>query len=1473
MELTLPQRDVYFEQLLYPNDPIYNIGAKISVIGVINYELLHKSYTALIDQHDAYRSVLVGSMSEVAIEILDTHNATLEFIDFSKEATPEATAKTYMKAAFVKPFDLQKKALLHQFVLIKIRDDFHYIFSKYHHIITDGWGTSLMFQRWVQNYNELAAQGSIVTEYPFSYKDFIINDKAYEQSEDFQKDKAYWTEKFTTLPNRIFEKKTTKTIHQSRREVLLLQQDIYKQLGVIAKANRSTTFHVILALLYTYIGRRYQQHDLTIGLPVLNRSKSIFKKTVGLFMGINALRVEVDFEDTFENLIQTIRQQLRQDYRHQRFPIGKLIEELQLFQEKDKLINMTLSYEKQNYSAHFEGTKTTVIPMTHQAERVALALYIREFDETEDVKIDFDYNTNYFDAAEIQQFVKHFEVLLTNILSDTTKKLSAYEYLTNDEVAQLNSFNQTEVLYQHETTFLTYFKKQVRLSPQHIAVKNHLTHYTYQEIDKLSDRIASYITTHFLKNESTPIAVLLDRNPNFIAVLLGILKAGRAYIPLDPSFPKERLEYIVQHSGVEYIISTEALVTKIALHDTTTVLVSELLQVKEKQTITVEVTAEQTAYIIYTSGSTGNPKGVEIGHRSLLNFLLSIKTQPGITEEDLLFSVTTQSFDISILEFFVPLISGATLYIADKEILNTPLQLIEEISRVQPTIIQATPSFYQLLFNATWKGDKNLKILCGGDLLSKALAKKLLQSCGEIWNMYGPTETTIWSSLKQIKTPEDAAIIGKPIANTQLYILDDSLQKLPIGAIGTLYIGGDGLAKGYYKNSELTATKFIKNPFEKEERIYNTGDLGRWNSTGEITFFGRQDNQVKIHGYRIELEEIEKKLDCISEVKSSVVVAKKTEGQEAILIAYIIYENEALDVEIIIKQLRKELPEYMIPQVIIPVDAFPLTPNKKVDRKTLAMQKITTLGGVDKDKQQPTTDVEKTLSRLFQQVLELPNAVSVTANFFRLGGHSLSAVKLLSAIAEELYYQIPLRSIFEHPTVVALATYLETIEKKQLPSITPTASKELYPVTDAQYAIWLASQQLEKSVSYHMFANYEIQGAINETTLAKAFQAIIEKYDVLRTNFVDVKGIPHQKVKPSTMREFTIDRLTTDNYQVYLHKEFNLENDILVRVGLVYEDNSPKSLLFVTHHIIMDGWSLTNLMQQFIQNYQSINSNTKQEQASLAFQYQDYAVWLQTQQEQQQQQNSAFWNDYLANYTWKELVTKDITQDIPEHTGKTYLHTIDIAKKEALKNLAQKQQISLHSLLLTAFNILLHKVYGHNDICVGTINAGRNFLQAENQLGMFVKTLPLRTQLNASQTFVDIAAKTHKNVLNIDAHQYIPKDNYKNFRFDILTAFQDASMDFETIHVDKELLLKEQFENIKYSRLPLLLNFAEKPSGIETTVSYDAKLYEEATIEVLMLRFDSLLENILKNPNNSLHEIQTTLAHETENIIEIDFNF
>ncbi|MEM6687699.1 MAG: non-ribosomal peptide synthetase, partial [Bacteroidota bacterium] len=436
------------------------------------------------------------------------------------------------------------------------------------------------------------------------------------------------------------------------------------------------------------------------------------------------------------------------------------------------------------------------------------------------------------------------------------------------------------------------------------------------------------------------------------------------------------------------------------------------------------ITSDNGAYIIYTSGSTGNPKGVEIAHASLINFLLSMQQKPGMTANDILYAVTTYAFDISILEFFLPLISGGTTYIANNETLLDAEQIIEELDTIQPTIIQATPSFYQLLFNAGWEGNQNLKILCGGDALQETLSAQLVETCAEVWNMYGPTETTIWSTTKHITKENHAPTIGTPIANTQCYVLDEHLQLLPEGAQGDLYIGGKGLAVGYYKNQEMTHTRFVNNPFG-DGRMFNTGDCVAWNADGELAFYGRNDYQVKVRGYRIELGDIETHLNDIDSIQQAVVLVKQDSLEQNILVAYYV-ANTSVEISKLKTTLKEVLPFYMIPTGFVEIEAFPLTPNKKVDRKAL-LKREDALQLQKSEYIALKTETEIQLASLWRSIVA-HDKIGKTANFFDLGGHSLSSAKLVSLIQNEFSVKLSLNKIFEHPDLESMANHIDTIK-------------------------------------------------------------------------------------------------------------------------------------------------------------------------------------------------------------------------------------------------------------------------------------------------------------------------------------------------------------------------------------------------------------------------------------------------------------
>ncbi|NVK09321.1 MAG: amino acid adenylation domain-containing protein [Tenacibaculum sp.] len=1471
MKLTLPQQDIYFEQLIHPNAPIYNIGAKILIEGIINITTFKKAYRCLIKQHDSYRTIFKNNKEEITSLVIENFEEELPVLDFSERENAEEQVITFMQREFIKPFDITSGKFLHKFILIKVTSERYYLFSVYHHIITDGWGTSLMFQRLVKNYNELIENQEVISKYEYSYKDFIVNDIEYQKSTKYQEDKLYWLKRFDVLPENIFEKREQNNEEsKSAQKSIYIKRELYNSINKLAKEFKSSTFHVILATLFLYFGRKHQNNDYAIGLPVLNRGKAVFKRTVGLFMGISPLRIQMDFNSSFEKLLEDIRNQLRKDYRHQRFPLGKLIQGLNGFQEVERLFNITLSYEKQNYADHFKGTKTTVIPLSHQSERVGLAVYIREFDDTEDIKIDFNYNLNYFNEEEVTQITLHFNKLLDSILEAPNRKLYEFEYIPRKDKEQLQYlFNNTNIHVENDKTFLDVFNDIVKQYPNKIAIKDNFTELSYVEVQELSSTIAQNLLS--LKEDTNLIGVLLNRSAYTIAVLLGVLKAGKSYIPLDPSFPKKRLQYIIDHSNLKTIISDQE--EELLFNNCNSISLESIVNkvAKEKELALPKVLPSDTAYIIYTSGSTGNPKGVEIGHKSLLNFLLSIKEKPGVKPEDVLFAVTTYSFDISILEFFVPLISGASVYVASNKILEDYSKTIEIIQRVSPTIIQATPSFYQLLINGGWEGNKEAKLFCGGDLLSEDLAAQLLSNCFELWNMYGPTETTIWSSVKKITEKKEASNIGNPIANTQFYVLDSNLQFLPIGSNGVLYIGGEGLAKGYYKDAPLTTEKFIKNP-HGEGLVYNTNDLVKWNEQGELIFLGRNDSQVKIRGYRIELGDIEDKLNQISQIQKAVVVVKKQQNQEAFLVAYIQKKDLQYNIQESISVLENELPEYMIPRAVFEIEEFPLTPNKKIDRKRLSEQ---TINVVSKAEEYPKTKMQKELALLWRKVLGCSHEISLKENFFGLGGHSLNAVKLSHEINKKYSVNIGLKSIFDHPTIGSLANFLENYNQEATTQIPQVASKEFYHVTPSQYKLWLASQTPDKLIAYNMVAAFNVIGNIDSNKINKAVGKLISENEILRTNFIEKRGEVYQKVKQIQEVDFTLSILQTTGDKVgyyiekYINKPFNLEDDLLLRMLLIQTGSNTSALVFCTHHIIMDGISLEFFTNQLIENYQTGNAinNSKE------IQFKDYSEWLCNSLETKDE--TEFYQSYLKDYQVKESIIVDVTYPRNEtFKAEHYLLQFSLEETNSIKKVAREYQNTPYNVIVALINIISYVVSDHKDLIIGTVHSGRNIENIASIIGMFVKTLPLRTQLNDDISFLQLIEQVKEQLILLDRYQDIPASVAKEDLFDILVTFQNPDFSYQREITIEDIKLEYLPLDTNYARVPLLFNFFEVNSTLNLSLSYDIGRYEQSTILFIVDLFKELLSHLTKEPTLKISVLKDVLNEDSkQEELDFDFNF
>ncbi|WP_428229086.1 amino acid adenylation domain-containing protein [Flavobacterium sp.] len=1035
--LSSSQRRLWLLSQFDGGNKAYNMPSVFELKGNLSISCLQKAFQLLIDRHESLRTVFREENEQVRQVVLKIEDAKFElyYEDLSSEENSKEKVKSIIQKETGYSFDLSSDSLLRAKVL-KTGQDTYLFIAMMHHIISDGWSADVMtndlFTLYTASRQEI---GNTLPALKIQYKDFAAWQQEQLKKDTAESHKSYWLQKFEgpipVLDLPTFETRPVIKTYNGKSVKKLYNSVLLKDFNTLCKSQGSTLFMGLVATIKLLLYKYTDQKDIIIGTAIAGRDHIDLQNQIGFYVNTLALRTQFESSDSFRMLLENVKNVTLGAYEHQIYPFDELVNHLPLKRDmsRNPLFDVMITFvNTDNLKVNIQKTAEVSIK-AYETEEDAISKFDIEFifEETaEGLNLNLVYNTDLYERQFAATILNHLEILLQSIISKSEVAISSLKYLTEDETNQLLiTFNDTKFDYLKDKTLLDVFEKQVNKTPEKEAVKDDFKSYTYFELNKLSNQIAQYISAAYGDDDKSPIGVLLNRSATMIPVLLGILKSGRCYIPLDPTFPKERLNYIINNSETKALISEKDFELEKVDGISVIILESILDKIDEfSGTFCKSISSNDTAYIIYTSGSTGNPKGVEIGHHSLLNFLTSIQQNPGVTSQDTLFSVTTYSFDISILEFFVPLFSGASLYIASHEVLSEPHLIIQKIEEIKPTLIQATPSFYQMLFNADWQGNQELKVLCGGDLLSEALAKKLIANSLEVWNMYGPTETTIWSSVKKIKHPKDASNIGMPINNTQLYILDSFLNPKPKGTIGALYIAGDGLAKGYYRNEKLTKEKFIKNPFKNDTLLYETGDLGKWNEKGEIEFLGRNDNQVKIRGYRIELGDIENALLKNSLIDSAIALVKTDENGNKLLVSYIISSQE-LNISNIKSNLKDLLPDYMIPAYFMQLENLPLTPNGKIDRKALPNPENSLLIS-DIEYVAPRNEVEEKLAKIWIEVLRIER-VGIKDNFFELGGNSLTATKLISLIHKEFEVKISINDLFKNTILEEQAVLIENI--------------------------------------------------------------------------------------------------------------------------------------------------------------------------------------------------------------------------------------------------------------------------------------------------------------------------------------------------------------------------------------------------------------------------------------------------------------
>ncbi|MDJ0706015.1 MAG: amino acid adenylation domain-containing protein [Leptolyngbyaceae cyanobacterium MO_188.B28] len=1072
--LSFAQQRLFFLSQLEPESAAYHVYQSLQLKGKINLEALQRAIATIVERHESLRTNIVLTDGTPFQVIAPSHFPELPLIDCSGLSQPAQNEKLrhLLSEGFSRPFDLSSDLMLRA-TLIRLSDRDHVLQIIMHHIACDGWSLGVFFRELSILYTAFSkGQTSPLPSLAIQYADFAHWQHQWLSGKVLDDQIAYWRRQLANAPV-LLELPTDRPrpaveSFQGSSESFCLSSELTQQLQSLSQQADATLFMTLLSAFAVLLSRYSNAEDIMIGSPIANRNRREIEPLIGLFVNTLVLRADLQGQPTFLELLKRVRHMTLDAYTHQDLPFEKLVEELQpernlshhpLFQVMFVLQNAT--------TERFKFPDLTLASLEQDITAAKFDILLSMEETAQGLGGAWEYKTELFDARTIKQMMGHFQTLLASIVAYPDKPISELPLLRDVERRQLLiEWNDTQSEFPQSHCLQKLFESQVKQTPNAVAVVFENQKLTYQELNHRANQLAHHLRTLGVKPESL-VGVCLERSLNLIVGLLGILKAGGAYVPLDPAYPHERLTFMLEDAQVQLLLTQEHLLEKLPRQTGSVVCLDtdwEKIAEEAEENPVIRSTAENLAYVIYTSGSTGKPKGVQISHRALVNFLTAMEQQVGVTAHDVLLAVTTLSFDIAGLELFLPLIAGACTVLVSREVSSDGRQLLQWLNSTNPTLMQATPATWRMLLEAGWQGSDQLKILCGGEALSAQLAQQLQPQGMALINLYGPTETTIWSAIYRVEPNDESPAIGRPLANTEMYILDRHLNPVPIGVSGELHIGGAGLARGYLNRPELTAEKFISNPFWEDRRqeagdkrqetgdrsqkssppstpaspsthppihpsthppsrLYKTGDLARYLPDGNIEYLGRIDHQVKVRGFRIELGEIEAALNQHPEVLQCVVIAREDKPGDKQLVAYIISTDLETPKPNIFRQvLKQSLPTYMVPSVFVHLETLPLTPNGKINRRALPPPSLAALSSTA-TYVAPGSEPEEKLAQIWRQVLKLEK-IGIHDNFFDLGGHSLLALHLFTEIGKAFGQNLPLATLFQAPTIEELAARL-----------------------------------------------------------------------------------------------------------------------------------------------------------------------------------------------------------------------------------------------------------------------------------------------------------------------------------------------------------------------------------------------------------------------------------------------------------------
>lgn len=1471
----------------------YHMPTVLRLTNDLDKIALEAALKSLVERHETLRTVFKSENGQ-AFQVIQPATlwalSTFEGTAFADETYLD----TFIADQVNRPFDLSIDYMLRACLIRQAEND-HILILVVHHIASDGWSQPLLVKDLAEFYSAIQENRTPNLEsLQFHYADYAIWQRNHLSETILSTKLEWWVRQLDGLEALSLPLDYPRPAVQSTRGSTLgfrLEKTLSDRLKFLSLNAGASMFMTLLSafkvLLYRYTG----QEDICVGTPIANRNYKELEPLVGFFINTLALRSDLSGNPDFSSLLTTVKSNTLAAFAHQEVPFEQIVSRVETTRSLSRSPIFQVMFVMQNMpeASDLHLGEVNLASRRIEQSRALFDLTVSVKESSGGLLVSIEYCSDLFSLPTIQQMASHFHLLLAAIVDNPDEKIASLAMLAPDEKRQLlHDFNNTVQPIGHKAGLLELFEQQVLRSPDRTAISFKDKRLTYLDLHERSDKLAFFLRKNYAIQPDDLIGIMMDRCDWAVVAILGVLKSGAAYVPIDTEYPQDRKAFMIADTNLKALIVTvDQLSTCTAFDVALCAIDGEMSQMESPVApLNLSRTLTKLAYVIFTSGSTGKPKGVMVQEDSLLNYLFfSISAYQ---QEAKFFSFplfTSLAFDLTQTSIFLTLLTGGELVIEKGKDMGLLLGRIVQNPAVNA--IKLTPSHIHYLQNQINFGIS--MAIVGGEQLDQHQVRllKAMNPNIRIYNEYGPTEATIGCTVYEINDPEQPILIGKPIANTQILILDEAGSLTPKGVPGEICIAGNCLARGYLNRPELTAERFVRHPYSSipGAKIYRTGDIGRWHWDGNLEYLGRKDNQVKIRGYRIELGEIESILSAVSGVKSCAVVAKPASDGALILATYVVSEKNN-DKTRLQEYLSAKLPDYMVPALWEQMEALPLTPAGKIDRKALEKRDISI--NQQAANVAPRDEMEVLIAGVWKELLNLEN-IGVQDNFFEVGGHSLLALRVVSAIGQSLRRELQVQDVFTYPTIEKLARHLWMLSPDaDFVELNAAIRPEKIPLSYSQERLWFIDQ-LEGSKHYHMAFVLRLQNQLDRNTLSKALAALVNRHEALRTVIKSDEGHGYQKIISVDEWEMAYSEDDAFQEKTYLQSiirseldvPFNLSKDYMLRAHLFKCGENDHVLLLVIHHIASDGWSNGILMKDLTELYSAFHEDRLPNLPALPIQYADYAIW---------QKNHLSTNRLAAQLDWWEQQLKgieplELSTDYPRPTiqstkGASLGFRVDKEVTDQLKSLSVKSGATLFMTLLSALNLLLHRYTGKEDICIGTPNANRNRKEVESVIGFFVNTLAMRSDLSGNPGFMELLERVKTTALSAFAHKDVPFEQIvsrvESNRslshspiFQVLFSMQNTP-DSSKLELGDLSLSSENVEHTT-SLYDIHFSMIESPFGLQVVIEYCTDLFNRETMEQMADYFQVILAGIAENPNQAIAHIPMLTAKDKAQLL-VNFN-